>query len=42
MLDEVYPIVYMNAIHFKVRNEHRIVTKAAYICLEIDMDEIKG
>lgn len=41
MLDEVYPIVYMDTIHFKVRDEHRIVTKAAYICLGIDMDGIK-
>lgn len=37
MLDEVYAIVYMNDIHFKVRDEHRIVTKAVYICLSIDM-----
>lgn len=41
MLDEVYPIVYMDAIHFKVRDDHRIVTKAAYICLGIDMDGYK-
>ena len=41
MLDEVYPIVYMDAIHFKVRDEHRIVTKAAYICLGIDMEGVK-
>lgn len=41
MLDEVYPIVYMDAIHFKVRDDHRIVTKAAYICLGVDMDGYK-
>ncbi|MPM66943.1 IS256 family transposase ISCpe3 [bioreactor metagenome] len=41
MLDEVYPIVYMDAIHFKVRDDHRIVSKAAYICLGIDMDGYK-
>lgn len=41
MLDEVYPIVYMDAIHFKVRDDHRIVTKAAYICLGIDMNGYK-
>ena len=38
MLDEIYPIVYMDAIHFKVRDDHKIVTKAAYICLGIDMN----
>ena len=41
MLDRVYPIVYMDAIHFKVRDEHRIVTKAAYICMGIDMEGYK-
>ena len=41
MLDEVYPIVYMDAIHFKVRDEHRIVIKVAYICLGIGMEGIK-
>lgn len=38
-LDCVYPIVYMDAIHFKVKEEHRIVNKAAYICMALD---IKG
>ena len=38
-LDEVYPIVYMDAIHYKVRDEHQIVSKAAYICMALD---IKG
>lgn len=41
MLDKVYPIVYMDAVHFKVRDEHRIVTKAAYICMGIDMNGYK-
>lgn len=41
MLDPVYPIVYMDAVHFKVRDEHRIVTKAAYICMAIDMEGYK-
>lgn len=41
MLDKVYPIVYMDAVHFKVRDEHRIVTKAAYICMGIDMEGYK-
>lgn len=41
MLDPVYPIVYMDAVHFKVRDEHRIVSKAAYICMGIDMEGYK-
>ena len=41
MLDSIYPIVYLDAVHFKVRDEHRIVTKAAYICMGIDMEGYK-
>ncbi|MBZ9637513.1 IS256 family transposase [Clostridium sp. FP1] len=36
-LDSIYPIVYMDAVHFKVREENKIVTKAAYICMALDM-----
>jgi putative transposase len=35
-LDVIYPIVYMDAIHFKVKQEHRIISKAAYICMALD------
>ena len=41
MLDSVYPIVYMDAVHFKVRDDHRIMCKAAYICMGIDMNGYK-
>lgn len=40
-LEDIYPIVYMDAIHFKVREEHRIVTKAAYICMALNMKGYK-
>lgn len=40
-LDSIYPIVYMDAVHFKVREEHRIVSKAAYICMALDMKGYK-
>jgi transposase-like protein len=40
-LDPIYPIVYMDAIHFKVRDEHRIVNKAAYICMGLDLKGYK-
>lgn len=36
-LDPLYPIVYMDSIHFKVRDEHRIVSKAAYICMALEL-----
>ena len=38
MLDEVYPIVYMDAMHFKVREDSKIVSKAAYICMALNME----
>lgn len=40
-LDEIYPIVYMDAIHYKVREEHQIVNRATYICIAIDMKGYK-
>ena len=35
-LDALYPIVYFDAIHFKVRHEGKVVTKAAYTALAIN------
>ena len=37
-LNEVYSIVYLDAIHFKVRQDGKVVTKAAYTCLSIDLN----
>jgi putative transposase len=34
-LDRVYPIVFLDAIHFKVRKENKIINKAAYSVLGI-------
>lgn len=36
-LDPVYPIVFLDALNFKVRKENRIVNKAAYSVLGIDL-----
>lgn len=40
-LESLYPIVFMDAIHFKVRNEGRIQSKAAYVVLGITLDGFK-
>lgn len=40
-LHEVYPIVFFDAIHFKVRKDGKIISKAAYVCLGINSDGIK-
>lgn len=40
-LDEVYPIVFFDCIVVKVRHEKRIINKAVYVALGIDMNGIK-
>ena len=40
-LEEVYAIVFMDAIHFHVRSEGQIVKKAVYIAIGINMDGLK-
>ncbi len=37
-LHQVYAIVYMDAIHFKVRQDGHIVNKAAYVVVGIDLN----
>lgn len=40
-LEEVYPIVFIDAVHFSAREDNRIVKKAAYIVLGINKDGYK-
>jgi putative transposase len=40
-LENIYPFIFMDAIHYKVRENHQIVTKAAYVVLGINMDGYK-
>jgi transposase-like protein len=37
-LSEIYPIVFFDAIHYKVREDGKVRSKAAYTCLAIDLD----
>lgn len=37
-LDPVYPFVFMDCIHYKVREDGRILSRAAYIVLGITAD----
>lgn len=37
-LSTIYPIIFFDAIHYKVREEGKIISKAAYTCLGINMD----
>lgn len=36
-LDDIYPVVFMDAIHYKVRVDAKVISKAAYTCLGIDL-----
>ena len=40
-LNPYYPFVFMDAIHYKVKNNNRIVSKAAYVVVGIDEDGYK-
>ena len=41
-LEKIYPIVFFDVIHYKVRDESRKVTsKAAYTCLAVDIEGYK-
>lgn len=37
-LDDVYPVVFMDAIHYKIRQDGKVISKAAYTCLGINLD----
>lgn len=37
-LEEIYAVVFMDAIHYHVRHEGRITKRAVYIAIGIDMD----
>ena len=40
-LSSVYPIIFFDAIHYKVREGSKVVTKAAYTCLGINVEGYK-
>lgn len=37
-LEKIYAITYFDAIHYKVREDGKVVTKAVYTCLGIDLE----
>jgi len=40
-LDNIYPVVFIDAIHFSVKDNGQVVKKAAYIVLGVDKDGFK-
>jgi transposase-like protein len=41
-LEDVYPFVFIDAVHFSVREDNRVVKKAAYVVLGIDSNGYKS
>jgi transposase-like protein len=37
-LDDVYAVVFMDAIHYKIRQDAKVVSKAAYTCMGVGLD----
>ena len=40
-LEEIYPIIYLDALVVKVRDGHQVRNKAAYIAVGVDLDGVK-
>lgn len=40
-LEGYYPFVFMDAIHYKIRDNHQVVSKAAYVVLGVNNDGYK-
>jgi len=40
-LDEVYPIVYLDAVRIKVRQDSRVINKAVYLAIAVNLEGIK-
>jgi putative transposase len=40
-LEEIYPIVYLDALHFKVRDSGHVRNKAVYLAVGVNMDGLK-
>jgi putative transposase len=37
-LDDVYAVVFMDAIHYKIRQDAKVISKAAYTCMGVALD----
>ena len=37
-LDDIYPVLFMDAIHYKIRQDGKVISKAAYTCMGITLE----
>lgn len=40
-LDEFYPVIFLDALSVKIRDDGRVVNKSAYLAIGVDLDRIK-
>lgn len=40
-LDPIYPVIFFDAIHYKVKHDGKIINKAAYVCLGLNRQGYK-
>ena len=40
-LDEIYPIIYLDAIRIKIRQDGRVINKAVYLALGVNLEGLK-
>lgn len=40
-IDKTYPFIFRDAIHYKVKEKHQYITKAAYVVLDNTLEENK-
>lgn len=40
-LDQFYPVIFLDALRVKIRDNGRVVNKAIYMAVGVDMDGIK-
>lgn len=40
-LDEIWPIIYLDAIRIKVRQDNRVINKAVYLAVGVNLDGLK-
>lgn len=40
-LESIYPVIFLDAIHYKVRSDGKVVNKAAYVIMGLNLDGIK-
>lgn len=38
LVDDIYPVLFMDVIHYKIRQDGKVISKAAYTCMGINLE----